>query len=86
MRIRKILGSVVKEHINHSVGKLENGLYAVGHLTLGQIVKMENQFETLDAAFEHWLAVLPISGNSLQGNTDSVLSGHKLRTKTCMPN
>lgn len=59
MRIRKILGKVVKEHINHSVAKLENGRYAVGHLTLGQRVKMDAQFETLDAAFEHWLATLP---------------------------
>lgn len=86
MRIRKILGTVVQGHINHSVAKLENGHYAVGHLTLGQIVKMENQFETLDTAFEHWLAVLPISGNSLQGNTGSVLSDHKQGQKTCMPN
>ena len=59
MRIRKILGRVVKEQINHSVAKLENDRYAVGHLTLGQMVEMDAQFETLDAAFEHWLATLP---------------------------
>jgi len=60
MRIRKILGSVVKEHINHSVAKLENGRYAVGRLTLGQTVEVDGQFETLDAAFDHWLATLPM--------------------------
>ena len=60
MRIRKILGRVAKEHINHSVAKLENGRYAVGRLVLGQTVEMEAQFETLDDAFDHWLATLPV--------------------------
>lgn len=55
MQIRKILGRVVRGHISNSIVKLENGRYAVGHLTLGQTVEMENQFETFDAAFEHWL-------------------------------
>lgn len=60
MRIRKILGRVVKEHVIHSIAKLENNRYAVGQLTLGQTVEMDSQFETLDAAFEHWLATLPL--------------------------
>lgn len=59
MRIRKILGRVTKEHINHSVAKLENDRYAVGQLTVGQTIEMNAQFETLDAAFDHWLATLP---------------------------
>lgn len=62
MRIRKILGKVVKEHINHSVAKLENDRYAVGQLTVGQTIELDAQFETLDAAFEHWLATLPVRG------------------------
>lgn len=60
MRIRKILGRVVKDDINHSVAKLENNRYAVGQLVLGQIVARSSQFETLDAAFDHWLATLPM--------------------------
>lgn len=60
MRIRKILGRVVKEHISHSVAKLENDRYAVGQLAVGQMVAMDAQFETLDAAFNHWLATLPV--------------------------
>lgn len=60
MRIRKILGRVVKANINHSVAKLENDRYAVGQLTLGQTIEMDAQFDTLDAAFDHWLATLPI--------------------------
>lgn len=40
MRIRKILGKVVKEHINHSVAKLENDRYAVGQLTVGQTIEL----------------------------------------------
>lgn len=60
MRIKKILGSVVQGHVNHSVAKLENGCYAVGQIVLGQTVKMNAQFETLDAAFDHWLATLPM--------------------------
>lgn len=84
MRVRKILGSVVKGHINHSVAKLENNRYAVGRLTLGQTVGVDDQFETLDAAFEHWLAILPISGSSLQENTGSVLQAiNKDRKHAC---
>jgi len=60
MRIRKILGRVVRANINHSVAKLENDRYAVGQLALGQTVEMDAQFDTLDAAFEHWLATLPL--------------------------
>lgn len=66
MRIRKILGRVVKEHINHSVAKLENNRYAVGQLTLGQTVEMDAQFDTLDAAFDHWLATLPLHAKQAQ--------------------
>ncbi len=60
MRIRKILGRVVKEHINHSVAKLENNRYAVGQLTIGQVVEIDAQFDTLEAAFKHWVATLPM--------------------------
>jgi len=60
MRIKKILGRVAKEHINHSVAKLENDRYAVGPLVIGQTVAIDAQFETLDAAFDHWLATLPL--------------------------
>lgn len=60
MRIKKILGRVTKEHINHSVAKLENDRYAVGRLIVGQTVELDAQFETLDAAFDHWLATLPM--------------------------
>lgn len=60
MRIKKILGSVVKNDVQHSVAKLENDCYAVGHLTLGQTIEAGAQFETLDAAFDHWLATLPL--------------------------
>lgn len=66
MRIRKILGGVLKDHINHRVAKLENGRYAVGTLIHGQTVDMDSQFETLDAAFDHWLATLPIHAGPLQ--------------------
>jgi hypothetical protein len=66
MRIRKILGRVVKEHINHSVAKLENNRYAVGQLILGQTVAMDAQFDTLDAAFDHWLATLPLHAKQAQ--------------------
>ena len=66
MRIRKILGRVVKEHINHSVAKLENNRYAVGQLTLGQTVATDAQFDTLDAAFDHWLATLPLHAKQAQ--------------------
>ncbi len=58
-RIRKILGRVVTENVSHSVAKLENDYYAVGQLTVGQMVEADAQFETLDAAFDHWLATLP---------------------------
>jgi hypothetical protein len=60
MRIKKILGRIAKDHINHSVAKLENNRYAVGQLILGQTVAMDAQFDTLDAAFDHWLATLPM--------------------------
>ena len=60
MRVRKILGRVVKDDINHSVAKLENNHYAVGQLEVGQIVARHSQFETLDAAFDHWLTTLPM--------------------------
>lgn len=63
MQIRKILGRVVKDGVNHSVAKLENDHYAVGQIVLGQTVKMDAQFETLDAAFDHWLATLPMKCN-----------------------
>lgn len=66
MRIRKILGRVVKADINHSVAKLENDRYAVGQLALGQTVAMDAQFDTLDAAFEHWLATLPLHAKPAQ--------------------
>lgn len=71
MRIRKILGRVVKEHINHSVAKLENDRYAVGQLTLGQTVEMDAQFDTLDAAFEHWLATLPLHTEPVRREYDN---------------
>ena len=60
MRIKKILGKVTKEDVNHSVAKLENNRYAVGELTVGQMIEVDAQFETLDAAFDHWLATLPL--------------------------
>lgn len=66
MRVRKILGRVIKEHINHSVAKLENGRYAVGQLIHGQTVEMDSQFDTLDAAFNHWLTTLPTLANPAQ--------------------
>lgn len=66
MRIKKILGKVTREHINHSVAKLENDRCAVGHLTIGQMVEIDAQFETLDAAFDHWLATLPLHANPAQ--------------------
>jgi len=77
MRIEKILGSVVQGHISHSIAKLENGCYAVGHLTHGQTVRADDQFKTLDTAFEHWVSTLIIGGDSLRVNTGHVLSGHK---------
>lgn len=58
-RIRKILGRVEIGHVEHCVAKLENDRYAVGQLAPGQAVGVDAQFETLDAAFEHWLATLP---------------------------
>ena len=64
MRIKKILGRVAKDHINHSVAKLENDRYAVGQLTVGQTIELDAQFETLDAAFDHWLATLPVRGQT----------------------
>lgn len=76
MRIKKILGSVVQGHISHSIAKLENGCYAVGHLTHGQTVRTDDQFKTLDTAFEHWVNTL-IIGDSLRVNTGHVLSEHK---------
>lgn len=66
MRIRKILGRVAKGHVNHSVAKLENNRYAVGQLMVGQTVGMEDQFETLDAAFDYWLVTLPIHAKPAQ--------------------
>ena len=66
MRIKKILGRVTKEHVNHSVAKLENDRYAVGQLAIGQAVAPEEQFETLDAAFDHWLATLPMHAKPMQ--------------------
>lgn len=66
IRIRKILGGVVKDHINHHVAKLENGRYAVGQLIHGQAVEVDFQFDTLDAAFDHWLATLPIYADPMQ--------------------
>ncbi|MDP4028329.1 MAG: hypothetical protein Q8P42_05100 [Gallionella sp.] len=68
MRVRKIIGKVAQEHISHSIAKLENGRYAVGRLTLWQAVESDDQFETLDDAFEHWLATLPLGGNALREN------------------
>lgn len=50
IHIRKILGSVVIEHVSHSVAKLGNNRYAVGELTIGQTVAIDAQFEILDAA------------------------------------
>lgn len=66
MRIRKILGGVMNDHINHRVAKLENGRYAVGQLIHGQAVEMGFQLDNLDAAFDHWLATLPIYADSMQ--------------------
>jgi hypothetical protein len=66
MRVKKILGKVTKEYINHSVAKLENGRYAVGQLIIGQTIEMDAQFETLDAAFDHWLTTLPMHAESVQ--------------------
>ena len=66
MRIKKILGRVAKDHINHSVAKLENNRYAVGHLMLGQTVAVDAQFDTLDAAFDHWLATFPMHAKHVQ--------------------
>lgn len=60
------MGRVNKGKINHSVGKLENGRYAVGYLVPGQTVKIAAQFETLDAAFDHWLATLPMHAEPLR--------------------
>lgn len=59
MRVRKILGRVVKENVSHCVAKLENDHYAVGPLTVGQIVETGAEFETLNAAFDNWVATLP---------------------------
>lgn len=60
MRIRKILGRVEKDNVDHSVAKLENNRYAVGQLKVGQTVEEDAQFDTLDAAFDHWLSTLPM--------------------------
>ena len=59
MRVRKILGRVVKDDVSHGVAKLENNHYAVGQLAVGQTVARSSQFETLNAAFDHWLTTLP---------------------------
>jgi hypothetical protein len=53
------LGKVAIAKKNHSVAKLKNNRYAVGHLTVGQVVAAGAQFETLGDTFEHWLATLP---------------------------
>lgn len=59
MRVRKILGRVVTGNVSHSVAKLENDHYAVGQLTVGQMVETGAEFETLNAAFDHWIVTLP---------------------------
>jgi hypothetical protein len=59
MRVRKILGSVEIGHLIHCIGRLENGHFAVGRLFIGQRVKIEAQFEVMDAAFANWLATMP---------------------------
>lgn len=61
MRVRKLLGGVVNKITGgmHSVAKLENGLYAVGDLSLGQRIYAHLQFQTLSDACKHWAATLP---------------------------
>ena len=71
MRIRKIIGRVANKHVNHSVAKLENNRYAVGQLTLGQTVAMGAQFETLEAAFDHWLATLPLHDKGVRQDANN---------------
>ncbi|MBI5936721.1 MAG: hypothetical protein HY850_02620 [Betaproteobacteria bacterium] len=40
---------------------MSNGRYAVGHLSPGQPVAEAEQFDCLDAAFNHWYDTLPAS-------------------------
>jgi len=53
--VRKILGGIVIDQMKHSIGKLENGSYAVGKIRVGQQVPPEAQFSTLGAAYDHWM-------------------------------
>lgn len=61
MKIRKILGGVVNERTGgtHSVAKLDNGLYAVGDLVVGEIVNESSVFKTLTDTCVHWSVTLP---------------------------
>ena len=59
MQVRLILGGIDLGGRKHVIGKLSNGLYAVGHLWPGKPVPPQHQFENLDKAFEHWYASLP---------------------------
>ncbi len=65
MQVRKILGGVAIERQSHSIGKLSNGRYAVGNLFPGKTVADSQQFDTLDAAFDHWYASIPVLNKSL---------------------
>ncbi|TCS70543.1 hypothetical protein EDC61_11510 [Sulfuritortus calidifontis] len=60
MEVRIILGSIDLPDRKHAVGKLTNGLYAVGHLFPGQRIPPSQQFASLDAAADHWFASLPV--------------------------
>lgn len=68
MQVKKILGEVRVNGRKHAIGKLENGRFAVGPLFLGQRIKPGQQFETVDSAFDHWYATLPMTRTAARLN------------------
>ncbi len=61
MDVKLILGCVEFAASKHAIAKLSNGRYAVGHLYLGKRIALNEQFDCLDSAFDHWYATLPIA-------------------------
>lgn len=81
MQVRKILGGIVNDQINHSIAKLENGCFAVGRLAAGQKIPLNSQFITLNAAYDHWFLTLPANsrGMRLTGFAHSLLCAAQKR-------
>ena len=59
MQVKVVLGSMELVDRKHAIAKLTNGRYALGQLSPGMRVAENEQFDCLDAAFDHWCETFP---------------------------